>query len=277
MRRLPLEEFCVAASRAYPKLSFTLCSGQNSGKYLIGTQKMLRSCPPAGMVSIARIIVNNAGEYTFQVLLRTTETGNISSVDDFLSVCEKISKSGNYKFCPGMNVKVFNETYTSVLRYESKSVRVATEPFSRVDSPNCNMWHTLAKNASIFEKDMDDIMCQPCKKMRSHLDQRIRASLAVTPTKKASRLEPSSRCPLSALSSASVNKRRENLMSERARDKKTIRKYEHTEITLDDDQSDEMAEVVDVINSKSPDALSEIFQEAEDQGKSGVKEIIMQK
>ena len=62
-------------------------------------------------------------------------------------------------------------------------------------------------------------------------------------------------------------------MTERAQDKKTIRKYEHTEITLDDDQSDEMAEIVNVINSRSPDALSEIFQEAESQGKSGVKEI----
>ena len=55
-------------------------------------------------------------------------------------------------------MEVFNEAYSSVLRYESKSDRVATEPFSRVDSPNCSMWHRLARNASIFE-DMDDVMC----------------------------------------------------------------------------------------------------------------------
>ena len=60
---------------------------------------MLRLCPPAGMVSTARI-VNDGGEYTFQVLLRTIEMG-ISSVNDFLSVCEKISKSGNYKILSG--------------------------------------------------------------------------------------------------------------------------------------------------------------------------------
>ena len=76
-------------------------------------------------------------------------------------------------------------------------------------------------------------MCQPCKKMRSHLDQRVRASLAVTPTKKAARLKPSSRCPLSALSPVSVNKRRENLMTERSHD--------------------------NVINSGLSDALSEYF------------------
>ena len=74
------------ASRAFPELSLTVCSGQNSGKYLIGTQKMLRLCPPAGMVSTAQIIVNNNGEYTFKVLLRTIETGNIGSMDGFLSL-----------------------------------------------------------------------------------------------------------------------------------------------------------------------------------------------
>ena len=83
---------------------------------------------------------------------------------------------------------------------------LAIEPFSRIDSPSC-MWHRFARNASIiFDKDMDDVMCQPCKKMRSHLDQRVRVSQAITPVKKAARLEPSSRCPLSALSPASVKK-----------------------------------------------------------------------
>ena len=61
-------------------------------------------------------------------------------------------------------------------------------------------------------------------------------------------------------------------MTERAWDKKTVRLYEHTEITLDGDQSDEMAEIVNAINSRSPYALSEVFQEAKSQRKSGVKE-----
>ena len=84
---------------------------------------MLRLCPPAGMVTTSRIIVNNSGEYTFQVQLRIIEMGSIISVDCFLSDCEMISKSGNYKFGLGINVEVFNEeNYASVLRCESKSV-----------------------------------------------------------------------------------------------------------------------------------------------------------
>ena len=68
-------------------------------------------------MSTARIVVNDSGECTFQVLLRTIEVGD-SSADGFLSVCDKISKSGNYKFCPGFNMEVFNENYASMLRYE---------------------------------------------------------------------------------------------------------------------------------------------------------------
>lgn len=183
-----------------------------------------------------------------------------------MTVCQKISGVSSYKFCPGMDVGLFNTKYASVIRYESKSVRVVSEPFSRVDSPNCAMWHKLAKNASILEKDMSDVMCQPCKKMRSHLDQRVRACLTVTPTKRAERQEPSSRCPLAALSPASVKKRRENLMTERFKDKKLIAKYEHVEVTLDDEQNDEMTKIVNKINDQSADTLSKLFKEAEDQG-----------
>ena len=35
------------------------------------------------------------------------ETGSVSSFDEFLPICEKISKSGNYRFCPGIDVNVF--------------------------------------------------------------------------------------------------------------------------------------------------------------------------
>ncbi len=191
----------------FPEVTFTLGSGPNSRRYLICTQKVLSWCPPAGMVSVARIVINDGGEYDFQVLLRSVDNGTVHSDVQFMSVCEKISKSGNHKFCPGINFDLFTEKYATNVRYELKGVRIITEPFRRVDSTLCKMWHKIAKNSSIFEKDMDDVMCQPCKKM-GHLDQRLRASLAVTPTKQISRQQPSSRCPLSALSPASAIKKK---------------------------------------------------------------------
>ena len=147
-----------------------------------------------------------------------------------------------------------------------------SEPFERVESPNCQRWHKLARNSSIFERDLNDVMCQACKKMCSYLDQLVRTAVAVTPARKASRQDPSSICPISSLSPASQKKRKYNLMHERVEDRKRLQKYEHTEVTLDDDQNDELSQVVHTINAKSPgcEILSQIFEEAENQGKGQI-------
>ena len=86
--------------------------------------------------------------------------------------------------------------------------------------------------------------------------------MAVTPAQKAAKLQPSSNCPLSALSPASQKKRKSNLMKEREHNKKLLRKYEHTELTLDDEQSEEMGQIVNIINQNGSDALHNVFKEA---------------
>ena len=188
-----------------------LCAAtQEPKKYLLCTQKNLRVCPPAGLVSAARIVVSEQGEYELQVLLKTIEKGKLVGVDAFIHLCMKICQLGGYKFCPGVNLGVYNEKYASVLYRMSKSVKILSEPFERVESPNCQRWHKLARNSSIFERDLDDVMCQACKKMCSYLDQLVRTAVSVTPAKKISRQDPSSTCPLSSLSPASQKKRKYN-------------------------------------------------------------------
>ena len=61
-------------------------------------------------------------------------------------------------------------------------------------------------------------------------------------------------------------------MHERVEDRKRLQKYEHTELTLDDEQSDELSQVVHTISAKSPgrEVLSQIFEEAENQGKGQI-------
>ena len=70
-----------------------------------------------------------------------------------------------------------------------------SEPFEQVDFPHCEM---LAKNSSIFERELDEFLCQPCKRMRSHLDQRVCAAI-VSPGRTAAHLEVSSKCPRAVL------------------------------------------------------------------------------
>ena len=183
---------------AYDDLNFVLCSATRE-KYLLCTQKNLRVCPPAGLVSAARILVSEQGDYEVQVLFQTIEKGKLVSVDSFIHLCFKICQLGGYKFCPGLNCGVYNEKYGKVLHRVSKSVKILSDPFERVESPKCQTWHKLASNSSIFERDLSDVMCQPCKKMRSYLDQLVRTAVSVTPARKASRQDPSSTCPISSL------------------------------------------------------------------------------
>lgn len=56
-------------------------------------------------------------------------------------------------------------------------------------------------------------------------------------------------------------------MQKCSQDRRKLQKYEHTEITLDDDQSEEMAQIVDIISNKSPEVLTQVFEEAPAQGK----------
>ena len=121
---------------------------------------------------------------------------------------EQLNKSGSYKFCPGLGVESYHWNYAKVLGYESKSMRLMVEPFSRVDSPRCELWHKLAR---IFGRDRDEVLCQPCKKMKSHLDQRVCAASVITPTQKVAQLDASSKCPLGVLSPASQKEKETTL------------------------------------------------------------------
>lgn len=45
-----------------------------------------------------------------------------------------------------------------------------------------------------------------------------------------------------------------------------LRKYEHTELTLDDDQSEEMDQIISIINQSCSDILQSVFKKAKERG-----------
>ena len=101
--------------------------------------------------------------------------------------------------------------------------------------------------------------------LKSHLDQRVRSTLKVTPKEKEARLEVSSRCPLSTLSPASQKKRKGKLLKERYQYKK---KLEHMEVSLDEEQSDEMAQIISIMSKDHHSTINELIDGAECQNKS---------
>ena len=85
----------------------------------------------------------------------------------------------------------------------------------------------------------------------------------VSPSKKLQRQQPSSHFKVNYLSPASALKRKQAAQQERSADKAKITKYESLEVTLDDDQSDELSSVIDKIEEQHQDELDKVIREAD--------------
>ncbi len=110
------------------------------------------------------------------------------------SICTKVDGAGAY------------------IRYDPKKLRRTVQ---RIDSGKCKLWHKLAKNASILEKDnMTDVMCSGCKCLINELNQRLKKVQNTTSEQKQHHVNASSRFPEKYLSPKSLKKKRQNMQQE---------------------------------------------------------------
>ena len=148
-KREPLEPLSVDSAIAkgqatHPEFFFLkkIC---NKGTVLEVTPERMHQVAGCGYISVARILFSLDEPpsliYDVQVLLTSIETGSVTNLDQFISVCSKISNGAQYKFCPGLDVMLYYDTYFATIHYHIKSMRVWEKPFSRIDSKDCALWH----------------------------------------------------------------------------------------------------------------------------------------
>ena len=94
-----------------------------------------------------------------------------------------------------------------------------------------------------MQKSSDEVHCRPCKRLNSYLDHQRRRS-DVSPGVRLKRQQPSSRYKLKYLSPASIRKRKAATQKERSNDKAKLSRLSEFDITLEDDQLDEVSEVL---------------------------------
>ena len=194
--------------------------------------------------------------------MKTVEEGEINSINAFHDVCYKLLSS-EYKFCSGLKESEY-DAYRSTIRYDPSYVHITREPIKRIESTDCKRWFKIPRNASREEKDVSDVLCSCCKKMRNNLSRSKKREEAVSPGRKLKMLEPSSHFNSKYLSPHSQKKRQENIRVERKKDKKLIRKYAPHEIVLDDNQDDELSELVSAIDNDGGRGLQDVFDEAQE-------------
>ena len=151
-----------------------------------------------------------------------------------------------------------------MIRYHIKSCRVWEHPFKRIDSVNCLLWHKLARIATAEERKSKSILCKSCKRLCCDLEHQRRSD--VSALKHEARLLPSSNFKLKYLSPQSVvvSKRKEATLREWSHNKVMIAKLS-PDVVLEDDQSDEVATILETIEEKASDELENVFKEADGQ------------
>ena len=227
---------------------------------LVIHHKQLYNHPPFGMISRCRIIIKH-NEYSVHILMRKVESGCVTTTDAVLKLCSKYSTNSSvYKFCPGLEMSEY-EHYKEIIRFDIKSVRLTTEPFARVDSVLCLLWFELGKRASAARREAESILCQHCVRLRCYLESQAKRTQAESPSKKVSRQLPSSNARLSYMSPDSQMKRKKQQRIQHDECRRKICKYEHTDITLDSEQHEEMCNVVSMIERNCSDELEELIME----------------
>ena len=194
------------------------------------------------------------------------ESGSLHSEAEVHKLCEMMSRKSPYKFCPGIDSQHYEEHYHNAIRFHVKSVRCSTAPFQRVDSLNCKLWYKLPVNAPLADRFKKEVLCSGCKRLKLDLDWQRKRTLMESPERKAKRQAPSSRAKLSTMSPASQFKRKQNAQAERTNDKKKLRKFENTEVTLDEEQHDEMCTIVNKIEEVGKNDLEKAFAEGDAHG-----------
>ena len=121
MEPLSIDTTIAKGQATYPELLF-LKKVCNKGTVLEVTLEKMHQVAGCGYISVARILYSLDEPPSLiydvhQVLLTSIETGSVTNLDQFISVCSKISNGAQYKFCPGLDVKLYYDTYFATIRY----------------------------------------------------------------------------------------------------------------------------------------------------------------
>ena len=116
------------------------------------------------------------------------------------------------------------------------------------------LWHQLSKNRSKEEKKPLDALCGSCKRLCTDLERQKRRS-DISTARKVAQLQSSSHFKLKYLSPTTVAARKKATQMEHSTDEAKLAKYKELELPLDDEQSDELCNVMKMIEETCPDEL----------------------
>ena len=104
--------------------------------------------------------------YKWQIFFKTVAGGqyNLKNIEKYLHQLQPIS---GYVLCPGLS------EYPQDIRFKTKSLHEWGEPFGRIDSVACLLWH-IPNNQCRPTGDPLRNVCAPCKRLQSEINKLVK-------------------------------------------------------------------------------------------------------
>ena len=183
---------------------------------------------------------------------------------DLLELATKFI-TDKHVLCPGV---LGVDDLQNVLGYIPKPVNLFNGPITTVHSKTCKMWHIPSAQNVKSKAEESDVrhqrVCGECLIASRYVHEQIQKKREMDSSKRHERQQPSSNYPMKFLSPKSKTARYANSRLQRHRLEKHVKKlYKRTKIELPQEQSTELCQLIETIESSDAGKkeLANIFNE----------------
>eukprot|EP00733_Pompholyxophrys_punicea_P000252 Pompholyxophrys_punicea_v1_NODE_53_length_4254_cov_18.877590.p1 type:complete len:841 gc:universal NODE_53_length_4254_cov_18.877590:1608-4130(+) len=218
-----------------------------------------------GFYDTVRLQINNSdGSFKFVVFSTVLRSGIIQNVDELESLMDLFDD----KFTSCVGIQDYVQLYEQAIRVDHVNlVRAPSQHGTIFRHQECLLWFFQERFSSKYLS-----VCPNCITLSQDLQKRLKKHQELTPEEnlelRRKRASPSSNYPVRELSPDHLRERYDNLMKERFRDRRKLKRFACLDIVLDKDQDDDMTDVVKTIESdpEMKKILETIFKEADSDG-----------
>ena len=237
----------------------------------VRSHRAVRLSPESAPVPLSRLIVDEDGAFTFEVLCGgLIESGTCTWTDlqilkPYLNRMLSHEKS-NFKFCPG--ILSFDEQFGDKIRFPPSKLRRWGFPSKRCDSTTCKVLFELGRSARMESRVLESVVCPDCKRFEKELNSLKKTAMERSPADNLQRTAASFNTPLKYLSPSSRSAHLSSSREKRWNLTRSLAKYEHLAITLSEKQSGELSQACKTIEHDFPHELQTVMTGNEGQDES---------
>ena len=257
----PLSRILSFTRQNYPEVTISCTSSNEVDWAIIQGQLLLSSSLPYPSYNPRVILSWSQTEQevnvTFEVNLVPIKQAKCGSdVLELFQMVETLLPTSGFVLCQGLDEKVAEEA-----TFDCKNVRKWGFPFNRMDHIDCVMWFQRPPDSTINR-------CGKCRDLGYYLKKEVQRRKSVTPERKARRVLPSSKYPISKLTPVSQRTRIDSIRKARSKLQLKVKSSQKLlETSVNNVTHGELIELVSKIQRTSKDQLERLMAEADAAGK----------